>query len=148
MPPLQLGTYDPTEKDVSFGSIMIVGFAAGTFIKVSRNEDGWTFQPSNSGGGARSRNPNRSGRFEFTLHAASPSNAELSNMVVADELNAAGVQNVYVRDRSTLAAECSAQNGWIMKMPDWERAKESGEVTWIIESDAINMAHDGLIPQV
>lgn len=148
MPPLTLGTYDPTEQDVVFNGIPIDGFAPGTFIKVSRNEDGWSFQPSNSGGGARSRNPNRSGRFEFTLLAASPSNGFLNAFAVADELSGQGVGEVYVRDRSSLACECSAQNGWIVKFPDYERAKEMGEVTWVIECDDINMSHGGIIPNV
>jgi sulfate transport system permease protein len=39
-----------------------------------------------------------------------------------------------------------AQNGWIVKYPDWERAKEMGEVTWVIECDDINIFHAGLIP--
>lgn len=146
MPPLSLGTYDPTEQDVIFNGVLIDGFAPGTFVKVSRNEDGWSFQPSNSGGGARSRNPNRSGRFEFTLLAASPSNAVLSAFADADELTGEGVGEVLVKDRSTSAAKCQAQNGWIVKYPDYERAKETGEITWIIESDSIVIAHDGLIP--
>lgn len=146
MPALVLGTYDPTQQDVVFNGQLIDGFAPGTFITVARNEDGWSFQPSNSGGGARSRNPNRSGRFTFTLLAASPSNGILSALVTVDELSGTGVGEVLVRDRSTLAAECSAQNGWIVKYPDWTRAKETGEVTWIIESDAVNMVHDGLAP--
>jgi hypothetical protein len=148
MPPLTLGTYDPTEVMVSFKGIPIDGFAAGTFIKVSRNEDGWTFQPSNSGGGARSRNPNRSGRIEITLHAASPANGYLSAFAVADELTAEGVGEFQVKDMSSTASFCLAQNAWIMKFPDWERAKETGEVTWVIESDDINIKHSGLIPNV
>ncbi len=146
MPAMLLGTYDPTEQDVIFNGQLIDGFAPGTFIKVSRNEDGWSYQPSNSGGGSRSRNPNRSGRFEFTLLAASPSNAVLSSFAEADELSGEGVGEVFVQDRSTLSAKCRAQNGWVVKIADYERAKEVGEVTWTIESDAITMTHDGLIP--
>lgn len=145
MPPVALGSYDPTECSIVFKGETIDGYGPGTFIKVSRNEDGWTFQPSNSGGGARSRNPNKSGRFEFTLLLASPSNAVLSDIAADDEKDGSGVGEVQVKDRSTDAANCFAQNGWIVKIPDWERAKEVGEVTWIIESDEIAIAHDGLI---
>ena len=146
MPPLSLGTYDPTEQEVVFNGIPLDGFAPGTFIKVMRNEDGWSFQPSNSGGGARSRNPNRSGRFEFTLLAASPSNGFLSAFALADERTGEGVGEVMVKDRSSTNAYCLAQNGWIVKYPDWERAKEMGEVTWVIECDDINIFHSGIIP--
>lgn len=143
-----LGTYDPTEVNVIFNGAIIDGYAPGTFIKVSRNEDVFSFQPSNSGGGARSRNPNRSGRIEVTLLAASPANASLSAFADADEATGQGVGEFLVQDLSTAAAECQAQNAWIVKRPDWERAKETGEVTWILESDDIKIGHDGLIPNV
>lgn len=148
MPALVFGTYDPTRVLVSFKGVPLDGFAAGTFIKVARNEDGWTFQPSNSGGGARSRNPNKSGTIEITLHTASPANGYLSTFAVADELTAEGVGEFMVKDMSTNGAICNAQNAWIKKFPDWERAKETGEVTWVIESDDINVLHDGLTPSV
>ena len=146
MSKMPFGTYDPEKVDVVFNGTPIDGFGAGTFIKVSRNEDGWTFQPSNSGGGARSRNPNRSGTIEFTLHTASPANGYLSAYAVADELSGSGVGEFYVTDRSSLATECSAQNAWIKKFPDWEKAKETGEVTWVLEADDINMAFGGIVP--
>ncbi len=140
-----LGTYDPKDVDVIFNGLIIDGFGPGTFIKVSRNEDAYSFQPSNSGGGSRSRNPNKSGRVEITLQIGSTANASLSAFAVLDEATGQGVGEFLVRDRSTLAAECSAQNAWIVKIPDWERAKEVGEATWILESDEISIGHDGLI---
>lgn len=146
MAALTLGTYDPTEQTIVFNGVLIDGYAPGTFIKASRNEDGWTFHASNSGGGARARNPNKSGRFEFTLLASSPSNGVLSAFAVADELTAQGVGECLVKDRSTLAAQCFAQNAWIVKHADYERMKEVGEITWIVETDDLGIAHDGLAP--
>lgn len=148
MPPLLLGTYDPTEQDMIFNGVKIDGFSDGTMIKVSRNEPAWSFKPSNSGGGARCRNPNKSGRFEFTLHQGSPSNGILSAFAQADELTAQGVGEVMVKDRSTAAAKCTAQNGWVVQMPDYQRSKETDDITWIIETDEVLITHDGLIPNV
>lgn len=145
MPSVPLGTYDPTEQLVVFNSVQIDGYGPDTFIKVSRNEDGWSFQPSNSGGGARSRNPNKSGRFEFTLLASSPANALLSAIAVTDELTAEGVGECFVKDRSSDGASCFAQNAWVVKHPDYERMKEVGTVTWIIETDDVNIIHAGLL---
>jgi Bacteriophage KPP10, Structural protein ORF10 len=138
-------SYDPTEVTVSFNGLTIDGYGPGTFIKVSRNEDSWSLQIGNSGSGARSRNPNKSGRFEFTLLESSPANGLLSAVALADELRGEGVGEVQVKDRGTLLAKCSGQNAWIVKPPDFERAKEVGEVTWVIESDNIDVFHDGLI---
>lgn len=138
-------TYDPKNVNISFAGKIIDGFGPDTIVKVSRNEDTWSFQPSNSGGGSRSRNPNKSGRIEFTLHLASPSNAALSAIFKADELGGTGVGNAFIKDRSTNGAFCMARNAWIVKPPDWERAKEAGAVTWVLESDEISIDHDGLI---
>ena len=141
-----LGSYDPTRQNVVFGDVPIDGFADGTFIKVSRNQDTWTYQPGNSGKGARSRNPDKSGRFEFTLHAGSPSNAYLSSIARTDELLATGIGSCQVKDRTTLSAKCFAQQAWVIKPPDWERQKTIGEITWIIETDEVDVTHDGLVP--
>lgn len=146
MPPLPPGTYDPTEQVIVFLDNIIDGYAEETFIKASRNADGWSFKPSNSGGGARNRNPNKSGRFEFTLHGGSPSNAILSGIADADERDGTGIGQCFVKDRSSDGARCFAQFAWIVKHPDYERMKEIGDITWIIETDDIEIAHAGLIP--
>lgn len=138
-------TYDPKDVIVVVKAKQIDGFAPGTFIKVSRNEDAFTFQPSNSGGGARSRNPNKSGTVEITLLNSAPSNATLSAQALADELSASGVGEFLVKDRRTDGAQCQAQNMWIKKVPDWERAKELGETTWTFETDDLNITHAGLV---
>lgn len=140
------GSYDPKNNTVVVQGQLIDGFADDTMIKVSRNEEGWSFQPSNSGGGARSRNPNKSGRAEITLKASSPANAVLSAIAIADELRGEGIGEFLVKDRSSTAASCSGQNCWIVKHPDWERQKEVGNVTWIIEIEEVDIFHSGLIP--
>lgn len=137
-------TYDPTEVTVSYNGLTIDGYAAGTFVKAMRNGDGWTLQMGNSGSGARSRNPDKSGRLEFTLLTSSPANASLMAFAIADELSGSGVGECQVKDRGTLLGKVAAQNAWIVKIPDWERAKEVGEVTWTIETDNLQVYHDGL----
>lgn len=142
---IPLGTYDPTEQTVIFNSQIIDGYGPDTFIKASRNEDGMSFHPSNSGGGARARNPNKSGRFEFTLLASSPANALLSAIAIADEQRGEGIGECQVVDRSSTNAACFAQNAWVVKHPDYERMKEVGAITWVLETDEIEIIHTGLI---
>lgn len=146
MPALLLGTYDPQEQVLTFNGVQITGFAEGTFIKVSRNEPTFSYKPSNSGGGARCRNPNKSGRFEFTLHQGSPSNGVLSAFAQLDEALGTGVGEVQVKDLGTTTAKCKAQNGWVVQPPDWTRAKETEDIAWIIETDEVDIAHDGITP--
>lgn len=146
MPPLPFGTYDPNEQDLIFNGVLITGYAEGTFIKASRNEPSFSFKASNSGGGARCRNPNKSGRIEITLHQGSPSNGVLSAFMEQDELTGEGVGEAMIKDRSTQGAKVTAQNAWITQPADYERSKETGDVTWIIETDELLITHDGLTP--
>lgn len=138
-------TYDPQLVVTSFNGLTIDGYGPDTIIKVSRNEDGWSYQPSNSGRGARSRNPNKSGIIEITLIRSAPANAYLSAIAVADELRGTGVGDFLVKDLTTSSALCESRNTWIKKFPDWERAKEIETVTWILESDEISLKFDGTI---
>lgn len=140
-------SYDPTENVIVFNGAIIDGYGPDSFIKVSRNSEAWTLQMGNSGTGARSRNPDRSGKVEVTLLASSPSNGVLSAMALADELRGEGVGEFMVKDRGTETAKCNAENMWITKQPDWERAKETGTTTWTFETDALDISHDGLIDE-
>ncbi len=149
---VQLGNYDPTQQVIVFNGVIIDGYADDTFIKVSRNEDTWMFKPSNSGGGARARNPNRSGKFEFTLHGGSPSNAYLSTIARTDELAGTGVGECSVVDRTSTGSSSGggagafAAQAWVVKPADYERQKEVGNVTWTIEAVDVNIIHTGLQP--
>jgi hypothetical protein len=136
-------TYDVTKVSLVFAGQLVDGYGADAVVKVSRNEDGWMLKMGNSGTGARARNPNRSGKYEFTLLMSSPANAILTAIALSDELSAAGVGEVAVRDRSTDQGLCGSANAWITKIPDFERAKEVGEITWVLESDVVEIFHDG-----
>lgn len=136
-------SYDPTKQTAIFNSITLKGFAKGTFIKASRNQDTWTYQPNNSGGGARSRNPDKSGTVEFTIQQSSPTNAALSAIARRDEQTGEGVGEIMVKDRTTALSKVKGANAWIRKPADWERQDEVGNQTWIIECDDLDIFHDG-----
>jgi hypothetical protein len=138
-------TYDPSAVDVTFNGILIQGFVVDEFIAATRDEDGWGFQPNVSGGGARNRNPVRSGTVTLTLTQAAPHNALLQAIALADELNGSGVGEIFIKDRSTAAGQLSAQNAWIQKQPDFTRAVELGQVVWVIKCEVLNFFHDGVI---
>jgi len=137
-----MATYDPQKVSLSVAGNTITGYAAGTFIKATRNEDGWMLTIGADGGGARTRNANKSGRVEITLLASSPSNDVLQAQAIVDELEATGVGPLLVKDGSGTAV-ASAGNSWIVKHPDLERGKELGEITWIIETEALAIQNGG-----
>ena len=138
-------TYDPAAVDVTFNGILIQGFVTDEFITATRDEDGWGFQPNVSGGGARSRNPVKSGTVTLTLTQAAPANALLQAIATADELSGSGVGELFIKDRSTAAGQVSASNAWIQKQPDFNRAVEIGQVQWVIRCEVLNFFHDGVI---
>src|SRR5690242_10588032 len=140
------GTYDPTKVTMQLGSITVIGFVDGTFVKVYRNEELWSLKVSADGHGARTRNANRSGRAEFTLKQTSPSNDQLQAQAIVDELSGGGVASLFIKDSSSLAARAQGANAWIIKIPDFERAKEEGEVTWVIETDFLDLVQSGASP--
>jgi len=135
-------TYDPQKVVLSVVGNAIVGFAAGTFVKCSRDEDAFTKTVGAGGDVARTRNANRSGSIEITLLASSPSNDVLSALAAKDELSGTGVGPAMIKDGSGTAL-ASAQNCWVKKLPDFERAKELGETVWLIDCDVLSMTIGG-----
>lgn len=140
------GTYDPNKTTISVAGINITGFAAGTFVQCERNEDGFSLVVGADGNATRVRNQNRSGKITLTLQQGSPSNATLSALAVADELDGSGVGAFLAKDASatTTATLASAQNVWITKLAPFERGKEAGEVVWVLETDTLLIKHAGL----
>lgn len=135
-------TYDPQKVIISVGDVTVTGFAKGTFVKVSREEDGFSKVVGADGQVSRTRNANRSGSIEITLKASAASNDLLSAYAAADELAGTGVKPVQIKDGSGTTV-CSAANAWIKKIPDVERGKEETEVTWALDCDVLNISVGG-----
>lgn len=128
-------TYNPRRVTFSFKGFNFSAFAEGTFIKVSRNEDGFTTQVGSNGDVTRTKNLNRTGKVTLTIVATSLENDILAALYVADENAVAaspGVGALQIKDLSGNMRVRAAQ-AWVMKIPDVERAKESGNVEWVIE---------------
>jgi len=136
-------TFDPTKVKTTFKGQVITMFAKDSLIKAARNEDGWIFTPSSTGGGGRARNANKSGTVEVMLHQASPSLDTLQGYMDADELSGTGAGVLHIEDITTGAALVHATNAWIRKIPDWERNKEYGDVPFTFESDDLQIKHSG-----
>lgn len=135
-------TYDPQQVTLSVQGETIVGYAPGTFIKAMRAEDAYMLTIGADGSGARTKNANRSGSFEITLLASSPSNALLASIAIDDEDDGSGVGPTQVADLSGTAL-ARAQFSWIKKHADLERAKELGEVTWTIDTNYLEIQQGG-----
>lgn len=129
-------TYDPGLVVVQFGPFLITGYADGTFVKASRNEDSFKVYVGADGTPARARSRNKSGTVEVTLAQTSPSNDAFATALAADELLGAGVYPLMVKDLNgtTLVAAAEA---WVTKAADVEEGKEVGNRAWKLETGSL-----------
>lgn len=125
-------TYDPAQVVVTLGPYLLSGFAEGTFIKVSRDEDAFSKKTGVDGETARARNKNRAGSVEVTLLQSSQSNDTLSQIAQADEVGGQGVYPLMIKDLlgTTLV---SAPFAWVKKLADVEDGKEIVDRAWTLD---------------
>lgn len=131
--------YDPTKVNLVVAGNLIQEFAPDTFISAKRDEDAYSKQVGAKGETTRTRNANKGGSIEITLMQQSPSNDVLSALAVLDELSGTGVGEAQVTDATTTATLAHAQNAWVKKIADLDRAKEAGTVSWIIDCDNLEL---------
>jgi hypothetical protein len=126
-------TYDAGRVVITFGPHVLTGYADGTFVKASRDEDTFKKRVGADGFGTRIRMRNKGGSVELTLEQTSPSNDFLAATLLSDELLGTGVMPLVVKDLggTTVAA---AGEAWIRKPADIEGAKEAGTRTWILDT--------------
>lgn len=130
--------YDPKNIAMIVGGSILSGFSDATFVNAIRNEDGWMLKVGVDGEGTRSKNNNKSGRYEIELMQSSPSNDILSNFAALDEASGTGAVPVLLKDNNGTTIS-SALTAWVKKYPDSPYAKETGTRKWIIETDLLNI---------
>ena len=135
-------TYDPANVIVSIGGTPMSGYADGTFINVSRDENAFTKVTGADGEVGRSKSNNRSGSLTLTLMQTSMSNDILSAIALLDEVSNAGVVPVLVKEIGTDTI-LMAGEGWIQKMPSYEASKEIGNREWILDLATLGMFEGG-----
>lgn len=131
-------TYDPGQVAVIVGGKIIGGFADGSVVKVSRNEDAYNLKVGVSGEGTRARSRNKSGKIEIMLMQSSDSNDVLSGFALADEASNSGAVPALVKDASGRSL-ASAATAWVKKYPDSEFKKEVDTRTWVFETDELDL---------
>lgn len=127
-------THDPADIILTVDGKIISDFPKGSFLTVERDEDSFSFQPNVDGGGTRSMNRNRAGKFTFQLARNSRSNDILSTLALIDEQTGAGTFSVLVSDnRGTSKHGC--ESGWVVKPAAAEYADEATPREWVIQTD-------------
>lgn len=131
-------TYDPKLVQVIVNGAVISGFAENTVVRVGRRAEGWALTVGVDGEGTRAKSNDKSGFIEIELMQSSESNALLSDLAIADELENAGLVAVMVKDGSGKSLHL-AEQAFIEKMPDAEYAKTATGRVWRLVTD--NLQH-------
>jgi len=139
----QTKTYDPKQMKVSFGGVILGGFADGTFLEVERDEDTFSRKVGAAGEACWVRNNNRGGKVTFTVMQDSATNSVLSSFLKADELLGTGVQTFYAAEANGSTA-VHATEARITKPPAVKRGKEHDNVEWVIDCADIDVFVGGL----
>lgn len=129
-------SYDPGQVIVTFLGTPLHGFADGTFVKVTRNEEAFKLQVGADGEAARVRNRNRSGQVAITLQQTSVSNDVLSAAAALDELAAGGTGALLIKDLNGTTL-VSALVAWVRKIPEAELGNELGQREWVLETGVL-----------
>jgi hypothetical protein len=122
-------TYDPKKVIVTFGPLIMTGYAEGTFITISRNGD--LFESVRGSDGGVDRVNKNAGDFTvtLTLKQTSLSNDGLSLAVETDLRTNAGVLPLVVKDLRGTSLFVAGQ-AWIAKDPDDENSDSLSSREW------------------
>lgn len=130
-------TFNPKNSKLVVGGKLIGGFAADSYIQVTRNADMYALTMGADSRGARVKSNNYSGRITITLMETSPSNDDLNALVTADELDDSGAVPVYFQHEGYIATAVTA---WVVKRPDAEF--NSGSLSnrqWVLETEYLTV---------
>ena len=131
---MSVKTYDPSQVAIIIGGRII---GSWNTVAITREEDEWTFNAGTSGEVTRTKNLNKLGMFELTIPQTSEDNAALSALrLLGNTLNCS------VLDKSGTSVGLIPE-GTIVKAPDSEFGKESGERVWQIKGDLVTFLAGG-----
>lgn len=126
--------YDPGLVVVTFKELILSGFADGTFVNCSRDEDTFSKRTGAQGDTTRVRNRNKNGRITVTLQQGSPANTILSNYALSDELTGLAYGPITVKEIGTNGATLiAAPVAWIVKPADGSFAQDAENREWAFD---------------
>ena len=125
-------TYDPKNNVLMIDAVSMSGFADGTYITVTFDEDAFTKVIGADGEVSRAKSNNYSGSVVVTFMQTSMSNDILSAIALLDKLSNTGVVVVILKEIGTNNIAMSGE-GWIKKMPDITYSKDIENREWILD---------------
>jgi len=132
-------TYDPKNVQIIMGGAPITGFADGTFINVSFDEDQYTKTVGADGEVSRAKTNNHTSTITLTLKQTSGSNDVLSAFYNADKLNDAGAVPLMIKEIGSGRTLAFTQAAWVQKLPDVGYSKDVEDRAWTIATAQMDM---------
>jgi len=131
-----LNHYDPKEVLITFGEILLEGYADDTFVRIDPNADNAQLFMGVDGQGTRGIINDKSATISFILAASSKSNPLLSALAKLDRATGAGVRPLLVKDKSGTSLFV-APTAWIQREPTREYGAMPGTREWTIVTDEL-----------
>lgn len=137
-------TYNPKELTITLGGIpgfaahTVGGYADGTFVKVTLDQDQFTKVVGADGEVSRTKSNNYSGTIEVTLLQTSDSNDALSAISLLDRASNNGIIPVTVADLRGRTLVFSGAT-WVKKIADVEGAKEQTNRVWVLDCENVDI---------
>jgi len=139
--------FDPKKVIVIFGGVPIGGYADGTFIEISPNdEEGFKKVVGADGEVARSQSNDNTHKVVITLLQSSLSNQHLSIVHNADKASGKGIMPLTITDLNGGSLKHWPQ-AWIQGDPTEGFGKEIGERQWTFDTGQLAGGNvGGLLP--
>ncbi len=125
-------TYDPNNVQIILGGAPMSGFADGTFVSVSSDENLYNKTVGADGEVSRSRQNNKTATIALTLKQTSSSNDILSGFAALDEASDGGVFPLMIKEIGSGRTLLFTQAAWVEKHPDTAYSKDVEDREWTI----------------
>jgi len=147
MPNPLVTNFDPKKVIVIFGGVPIGGFADGTFVEISANdEEGFKKVVGADGEVARAQSNDNTHQITITLLQSSQSNQHLSTVRNADKLTGKAIQPLAITDMNGSTLKYWPQ-AWLRGDPTEGFGKEVGERPWTFDTGQLAEGNvGGLLP--
>lgn len=123
-----IGVYDARKVVTTVGGIFITGFADGTMVKASKDNDNFEASSSAQGDAVVSINGDGMGTVEITLNQTSPSIAVLDGFA-----NSRAMVPVWVNSNNEVKEVVGGTKAMITKPSDKEFGKAASNRTFVIK---------------
>ncbi len=130
--------YSPDLIIVTWGSIVMAGFADGEFVTAERDEDAYTKKVGATGDVVRVRSLNRGGSVKVVLQQSALTNDLLSAAYAIDQgFNSFRTLPLMIKDLNGTTL-IHASDAWIKKLPSVMFGKDLSNREWIFDCASID----------